>query len=69
MGRARDNNNERGGGRVITKRGKRVRALAIAAGLAFLVWVSGSVWWVGIDSPKADFLGWCIGSMSECVQL
>ena len=52
---------------MITKRGKRVRAVAIAAGVALIVWVSASWWWVGIGSPKADFIGWCIGSMSECV--
>ena len=52
---------------MITKRGKRVRALAIALGIALIVWVSGWWWWIGIGSPKADFLGWCIGSMSECV--
>jgi len=52
---------------MITKRGKRVRAVAIAAGVALIVWVSGSWWWVGIGSPQADFVGWCIGSMSECV--
>ena len=46
--------------------GKRVRALAIALGVALIVWVSGSWWWVGISSPKADLLGWCIGSMTEC---
>ena len=51
----------------LDKRGKRVRGLAIAAGIALIVWVSGSWWWVGISSPKADFVGWCIGSMSECV--
>jgi hypothetical protein len=51
----------------LTKRGKRVRAVAIAAGIALIVWVSGSFWWVGIGSPNADLLGWCIGSMSECV--
>jgi hypothetical protein len=51
---------------MITKRGKRVRALGIALGVALIVWVSGSWWWVGLDSPKAEFLGWCIGSMTEC---
>ena len=51
---------------MITKRGKRVRALGIALGVALIVWVSGSWWWVGIGSPKAEFLGWCIGSMTEC---
>ena len=52
---------------MLTKRGKRVRALAIALGVALILWVSASWWWVGIGSPKADFIGWCIGSMSECV--
>ena len=51
---------------MITKRGKRVRAVAIALGVALIVWVSGSWWWVGIGSPKADFIGWCIGSMTDC---
>lgn len=54
---------------MITRRGKRVRALAIALGLAVIVWASGHVWWVGIGSPKAEILGWCIGSMNECVTL
>ena len=51
---------------MITKRGKRARVVAIVAGVALIVWVSSSWWWVGIGSPKADFLGWCIGSMTEC---
>lgn len=51
---------------MITKRGKRVRAVAIAVGLALILWISGSWWWVGIGSPKAEFVGWCIGSMTEC---
>jgi hypothetical protein len=51
---------------MITKRGKRVRALGIALGVALIVWVSGSWWWVGLESPKADLIGWCIGSMTEC---
>ncbi len=51
---------------MITKRGKRVRAVAIAAGAALILWVSASWWWVGIGSPQADLLGWCIGSMTEC---
>jgi len=54
---------------MITKRGKRVRAVAILVGL-FLLWqVAANVWWVGIDSPQADFLGWCFDSMTECVVL
>ena len=32
-----------------------------------LVLVSACLWWVGIDSPRAEFFGWCWGSMSECV--
>jgi len=54
---------------MITRRGKRVRALAILAGVALILWISSSWWWVGINSPDADFLGWCIGSMVECVKL
>lgn len=53
---------------MITKRGKRVRAVAIAAGAALILWVSASWWWVGIGSPRADLLGWCIGSMAECYE-
>ena len=43
----------------LTRRGRIVRAVAIAAGLALLWWISGNVWWTGTE--------WCIGSMSECV--
>lgn len=54
---------------MITKRGKRMRAVAIAVGL-FVAWqVATNLWWVGIDAPTAEFLGWCWGSMSECVVL
>jgi hypothetical protein len=54
---------------MITKRGKRVRAIAILVGL-WLIWeISGNVWWVGADAPQADFLGWCLNSMTECVVL
>lgn len=45
----------------LNKRGKRVRAIAILAGLVFLVWVAGFVWWT------ED--GICIGSMAKCVGL
>jgi hypothetical protein len=43
--------------------------LGILATLAFwlLVLVATCLWWVGIESPQAEFLGWCWGSMSECV--
>jgi hypothetical protein len=45
----------------LNKRGKRVRALLILAGLVFLVWVSGHIWWTEN--------GICIGSMRSCVGL
>jgi hypothetical protein len=45
----------------LTRRGRIVRAVAIAAGIAFVIWVSGQVWWTGT--------GYCIGSLSECVKL
>jgi hypothetical protein len=45
----------------ITRRGKIVRALAIGAGIALLVWVSGRVWWTEN--------GYCFGSMADCVGL
>jgi hypothetical protein len=44
----------------LTRRGRIVRAVAIAAGLALLWWISGHVWYVD---------GWCIGEMVECVKL
>ena len=54
---------------MITKRGKQVRAIAIAVGI-ILVWqVASNLWWVGIDAPNAEFFGWCWGSMTECVVL
>jgi hypothetical protein len=45
----------------LTKRGKRVRALLILAGIIFLVWVSGNVW-------VTDDGGYCFGSMAQCVR-
>jgi hypothetical protein len=51
---------------MITKRGKRVRAIAILIG-AILIWqIATNLWWVGTSAPNADFLGWCWGSMTEC---
>jgi hypothetical protein len=44
---------------MITKRGKRVRALAICLGLAFVWWVGGHLW--------VNEGGICIGSMLECL--
>lgn len=54
---------------MITKRGKRVRALGIAILLYVLFHISANVWWVGIGAPTADFLGWCFDGMTECVVL
>jgi hypothetical protein len=42
----------------LTKRGKRVRAVAILLG-ALAIWqISGNLWWVGDH--------YCWGSMTEC---
>jgi len=54
---------------MITKRGKKVRAIAIAVGIIVIWQVVTNLWWVGIDAPNAEFLGWCWGLMSECVVL
>lgn len=54
---------------MITKRGKRVRAVAIFFALILIWQVSANLWWVGTDSAQAQFLGWCWGSMTECVVL
>jgi len=57
------------GWQVITKRGKRVRAVAIVFGLWLLWQIASNVWWVGVGAPTADFLGWCFDGMTECVVL
>lgn len=54
---------------MITKRGKRARAIAIAAAIYLIFLVSARLWWVGLGASSAEFLGWCWGSMSECVVL
>jgi hypothetical protein len=54
---------------MITKRGKQVRAIGIVFLVYVLFHISVNLWWVGIDSPNAEFLGWCWGSMTECVVL
>jgi len=54
---------------MITKRGKQVRAIALLIGVILIWQVSVNLWWVGIDAPSAQFLGWCWGSMSQCVVL
>ena len=45
---------------MITKRGKRVRAVLIFLAIALLLWASGHVWWTGEG-------GYCVGEMVECV--
>jgi hypothetical protein len=42
----------------LTKRGKRVRAILILAGMALLYWVTGNFWW--------NESSICIGEMVEC---
>jgi hypothetical protein len=42
----------------LTKRGKRVRAVAILIGLWAIWYISGHIWWVGDH--------YCIGEMTEC---
>jgi len=54
---------------MITKRGKRVRAVAILIGAILICQIAANLWYVGIDAPANDFLGWCWGSMTECVSL
>lgn len=53
----------------VTPRGWFVFGILAAVALWLLVLVSACLWWVGIDSPRAEFFGWCWGSMSECVEL
>jgi hypothetical protein len=53
----------------ITKRGWFVLGILGTIALWGLVLVSSSLWWVGIGSPEAEILGWCWGSMAECVGL
>lgn len=51
----------------LTPRGWLVLGFVAALALYLLLQVSANLWWVGIDSPQAEFLGWCWGSMTECV--
>ena len=53
----------------LNKRGKRVRAVAILIGIIIIWQVASNLWWVGVGANNADFLGWCWGSMSQCVVL
>lgn len=45
----------------LNRRGRIVRALLIAAGIALLLWLSGHIWYTGG--------GYCVGSMAKCVGL
>lgn len=55
---------------MITKRGKRVRAIGILILLSFALWVTWEVsthlWYVG---EGGNWLGYCWGTMQECVKL
>lgn len=42
----------------LTKRGKRVRAVAILLGIIAIYYLMGHIWWVGD--------GYCWGDMIEC---
>ncbi len=50
----------------LTKRGKRVRAVAIVILVVGIYYVATSFWWVGVGAPTEDFLGYCFGDMVEC---
>jgi len=45
----------------LTKRGKRVRAIAIFIGIWAIYMIATHLWWTGS--------GYCWGSMVECVKL
>jgi len=55
--------------RSVTPRGWFVLGILAAVALWLLVLVSANLWWVGFSSAEAEFLGWCWGSMTECVPL
>jgi hypothetical protein len=43
----------------LTKRGKRVRAIAILLGLIAIYYIVNNIWWTGT--------GYCWGNINECV--
>jgi len=51
----------------LTKRGKRVRAVLILLGIYFMYQIITNLWYVGPEWPTEDFLGYCWGSMMECI--
>lgn len=50
----------------LTKRGKRVRAVAIVIGIYLIYQIIGNLWYVGPGFPTEEFLGYCWGNMIEC---
>ena len=47
-----------------------VCSAAAGALLMLILWkLSACLWWVGVGEEEADFLGWCWGTMTECVKL
>lgn len=52
---------------MITRRGKRVRAVAILLAVSFALWaawqVAGHLWYVG---ESGNWLGYCWGTAEEC---
>ena len=55
--------------RSLTPRGWLVLVVVALLALWGLVLVSARLWWVGVGAAEADFLGWCWGTMAECVKL
>ena len=53
----------------ITPRGWFVLGILATVALWLLIEGAGNLWWVGIDSPKAEFVGWCWGRMTQCLPL
>ena len=51
----------------LTPRGWLALGFVAALALYLLLQVSANLWWIGLGSPQAEFLGWCWGSMRECV--
>ena len=54
---------------MITRRGKRVRAVGILLAVSFALWaawqVAGHLWYVG---EGGNWLGYCWGTMAECYE-
>lgn len=50
----------------LTKRGKRVRAVAIIIGIYLMYQIIGNVWYVGPGFSTEEFLGYCFGDMIQC---